>query len=366
MTRSVVTFKQFFCESTEDELNQYEILYSELQQSNSELYFKHLLNNENLKYAEQYRIDTKRRFSIDFAFPDKKIAVEINGPHHYQELISNWNNIPNEIIDSSKNDDVSMLLSKFQLRHQFIKEMGWRIIEIPVSLIKVQHESFLLNLINEIKNINFKFEFDYSSYVPKQKLKFKNTEESINLLKKLIETKTYNQIAEDLISKLNLPNTIKYIAKLISDFCVQNKLKPHRLSSSREKLQKVQNMIELIPNKENMGSIEMAKVLSQKISEVEGTPVTVTHSDIKNWLSRKVMPDWRSQSAKMIGRQPILSREITDIINSIPNKRRIGLVQMAEILSNKMSTENNTVVITNRKLSDLIRLKLIRDWRSNK
>jgi very-short-patch-repair endonuclease len=38
-----------------------------------------LLRHEGVAYEREYRFDDKRRWRFDFAFPDKRLAVEIDG-----------------------------------------------------------------------------------------------------------------------------------------------------------------------------------------------------------------------------------------------------------------------------------------------
>ncbi len=44
---------------------------------------KKILDNINVKYVPEYNPLINRFFSIDIAFPDKKIGIEINGNQHY-------------------------------------------------------------------------------------------------------------------------------------------------------------------------------------------------------------------------------------------------------------------------------------------
>lgn len=74
--------------------------------------FKKYLDSINLKYISEYNMydETKRNFSIDIAFPDKKIGIEINGNQHY-----------------NKN---GTLKQYYQRRHDIIEACGWKLLEI--------------------------------------------------------------------------------------------------------------------------------------------------------------------------------------------------------------------------------------------
>lgn len=74
---------------------------------------KNLYLENNIKFIEEYQplLHQNRFFSIDIAFPDKKIGIEINGRQHY---------------DSNGN-----LTPYYQSRHDLIINEGWKLYEIP-------------------------------------------------------------------------------------------------------------------------------------------------------------------------------------------------------------------------------------------
>lgn len=80
-------------------------------------YFKKMLRENNIEFIEEYSplIDEGRMFSVDIAFPDKKIAVEINGNQHY-------------------NRD-GTLKAYYKERHDLITSKGWKVIEIPYNVV---------------------------------------------------------------------------------------------------------------------------------------------------------------------------------------------------------------------------------------
>lgn len=76
---------------------------------------KKYLNSIGLKYVSEYDTyeETNRNFSIDIAFPDIKIGIEINGNQHY-------------------NKD-GTLKKYYQKRHDIIESCGWKLLEIHYS-----------------------------------------------------------------------------------------------------------------------------------------------------------------------------------------------------------------------------------------
>lgn len=72
--------------------------------------FKDYLRHNNIDFVEEYSPYTERLYSLDIAFPDEKIGIEINGSQHY---------------DSDGN------LNQYTLEKQkFFEDRGWKIIQI--------------------------------------------------------------------------------------------------------------------------------------------------------------------------------------------------------------------------------------------
>lgn len=92
-------------------------------------YLKKLLKENNITFEEEYQpLLPDRFFSIDIAFPDKKIGIEINGNQHY-----------------NKN---KTLKPYYQNRHNLIEKAGWQLLEIPYK------EVYNDNLINKISGFD--------------------------------------------------------------------------------------------------------------------------------------------------------------------------------------------------------------------
>lgn len=79
-----------------------------------------------INFTEEFQplLHLKRFFSIDIAFPEHKIGIEINGGQHY--------------------DTNGSLKPYYQDRHDLICSNGWKLYEIPY------HKAFNLNLILQI------------------------------------------------------------------------------------------------------------------------------------------------------------------------------------------------------------------------
>jgi len=129
---------------------------------------KSVLKNNDISFIEEYQPLEDRFFSIDIAFPDKKIGLEINGNQHY-----------------NKN---GTLKSYYKTRHDLIESNGWEIYEIHYSL--VYDENFNNNLLYELKNKHLLSKIDYSFYIKKPKTKKnRSKEEYYNGIKLLNDKK---------------------------------------------------------------------------------------------------------------------------------------------------------------------------------
>lgn len=94
--------------------------------------FKTKLKNNNINYIEEYSPLEDRFFSIDIAFPDKKIGIEINGNQHYETN--------------------GKLKKYYQERKNIIEKGGWKLYDIYYT--KVYDDDFCNIVINNLKNNN--------------------------------------------------------------------------------------------------------------------------------------------------------------------------------------------------------------------
>lgn len=116
---------------------------------------KSILVDNNISYVEEYS-PSGMLYSIDIAFPDKQIGIEINGNQHY-------------------NRDGS-LKPYYKNRHNVICSSGWKLYEYHYSL--VYDTKFTNALINQLKSDFNLGVIDYSFYI-----KIKDKQPTIKVLK---------------------------------------------------------------------------------------------------------------------------------------------------------------------------------------
>ena len=111
--------------------------------------FKNHLKENGVNFVEEFSPLEERSFSIDVAFPDKKIGIEINGNQHY-------------------NSDKT-LKDYYKKRHDLITENGWKLFEVHYSL--VYKEEFLKDMTHKLKDDFSLVNIDYSFFIKKKKIK---------------------------------------------------------------------------------------------------------------------------------------------------------------------------------------------------
>jgi predicted transcriptional regulator len=95
--------------------------------------FKLFLIDQGFCFVEEFKPIKNRRFSLDIAFPDAMIAIEINGNQHY---------------DKNKN-----LKQYYQDRHDLIESQGWKIIELHFKdSFSSKKRQEIIKLLKEFKN----------------------------------------------------------------------------------------------------------------------------------------------------------------------------------------------------------------------
>ena len=104
---------------------------------------KQFLLDKKILFVEEWQPLENKMYSIDIAFPDIKLGIEINGNQHYN-------------IDGS-------LKEYYQKRHNEITESGWTLLEL--------HYSIAWNLEEIEKLLELKHQPDYTEYfeIKKQK-----------------------------------------------------------------------------------------------------------------------------------------------------------------------------------------------------
>jgi hypothetical protein len=110
---------------------------------------KNILIDNNISYVPEFQpLFPERFFSIDIAFPDKKVGIEINGNQHY-------------------NSD-GTLKDYYQNRRNLILSHGWSLYEYHYSLMYDEH--FIKLLIEKIKSDYNLSKVDYSYYIKTKKV----------------------------------------------------------------------------------------------------------------------------------------------------------------------------------------------------
>lgn len=97
--------------------------------SYAEVYWKAVLDSHDLKYIEQYQIGL---YSLDFAFVDAKIDLEIDGNQHF---------LDERIVNSDKRRD------------EFLTSQGWQVIRIRWSDYKKldSKRDFVYNIVHQLR-----------------------------------------------------------------------------------------------------------------------------------------------------------------------------------------------------------------------
>lgn len=113
--------------------------------------FKSFLKEQGIDFIDEYMplIHIGRFFRIDIAFPDKKIAIEVNGNQHYE---SNGE-----------------LKPYYKNRQSLLEEHGWIVYQVHHTC--CFNSDKLSEFMEMIKNSENKIEFDYFNYVPREKKK---------------------------------------------------------------------------------------------------------------------------------------------------------------------------------------------------
>lgn len=96
-----------------------------------ERYWKKIFDKYDVNYSEQYKVG---RFSLDFAFPENLIYIEIDGEQHYTDK---------RIVESDK------------IRTMYLNNLGWKVIRVRWShfmRMKIdERKKFVKDLINQLK-----------------------------------------------------------------------------------------------------------------------------------------------------------------------------------------------------------------------
>lgn len=96
-----------------------------------ETYFEEVFNNDDLlkTFTNQYPVGL---YSLDFAFVDKKIDVEVDGEQHYRDT---------RIVEHDK------------IRTKILNDLGWTVFRIRWATYKKLNESKKQDILNQIKDL---------------------------------------------------------------------------------------------------------------------------------------------------------------------------------------------------------------------
>ncbi len=129
---------------------------------------KLFLKNKGINFVEEYEPFDDVHYCLDIAWPDEKIAIEVNGNQHYNK-------------DGKLSD-------YYQKRHKLFEDRGWTIFEIHYS------KCFNINIndFNDILNLSI-YDKDYvNKYFSKKELKEQKKKEQ-----KLIKDKQKQEIEQN-------------------------------------------------------------------------------------------------------------------------------------------------------------------------
>jgi hypothetical protein len=107
--------------------------------------FKKIIEEMKIPYVPEMRISEERFFSIDIAFPQYRIGIEINGNQHY--------------------DSDGSLKKYYKDRHDYITNLGWQLHQIHYSL--CFNETVIKNILDQVVNSTCEVihDFDYNKYL---------------------------------------------------------------------------------------------------------------------------------------------------------------------------------------------------------
>lgn len=146
---------------------------------------KQYLKDKGINFVEEYEPFNDINYCLDIAWPDEKIAIEVNGNQHYNK-------------DGSLN-------KYYQKRHNLFVERGWKIFEIHYT----KCYNININDFNDILELPIYDKEYVGKYFSKKEIK-KQIKEQENLIKQNLKQQEYNkrkQIIENLINNSGIDFT---------------------------------------------------------------------------------------------------------------------------------------------------------------
>src|SRR5574343_105634 len=127
----------------------------------SEVCKKYNIYYKLIRYAEEHNLLNSKLYNINTKMKEDTTIIEINGNQHY-------------------NSD-GTLKEYYQVRHKYIKNLGWNIIELHYSL--VYNKDIYKNIIEKIKNGK---SIDLPFYIKNKKnKKYKNQKDYFNKMNEM-------------------------------------------------------------------------------------------------------------------------------------------------------------------------------------
>jgi hypothetical protein len=235
---------------------------------------KNLLKLKNIDFIPEFQplLNKGRFFSIDIAFPDKKIGIEINGRQHY--------------------DSYGKLLDYYNERHNLIENNGWKLYEIPYYM--AFKENIILEIINSILIADNKIEFDYATYLPIKKGYTKKSKNNSSYyttyIAKYPNNVKHNYPKNEELAKMANEMTLKEMSGILN---VNKKtlwlhLKNNGIKCKRERIKKEKIKIPYIPKRKvEWPSIEELTKLINTTSMVKiGKMFGVSDNAVRKWCKK--------------------------------------------------------------------------------
>lgn len=137
-------------------------------------YVKKILIKNNINFVEEFSISNIRHYSVDILITEKNLIIEVNGNQHY--------------------DKNGKLKEYYQIRHDFIKSLGFNIIELPyyqaydeIQILKIvnsYNKSYVLPFFKKEKKKPKYGSIKEYQYARKKKY----NEESIKIIEELLNS----------------------------------------------------------------------------------------------------------------------------------------------------------------------------------
>jgi very-short-patch-repair endonuclease len=157
-------------------------------------FLKNNLRNKNIFFIEELKPLDDYNYSIDIAFPEYKIGIEVNGNQHY-----------------AKGESDLILKDYYQKRHDLIEDDGWKLIELHYKTVYDKNIDLIINKILNEKKIEYDIKTkNYLIDSINRKFFCKICGEELNNDKKCIKCKEEKNKKKVIEKKVKLIKTDKY------------------------------------------------------------------------------------------------------------------------------------------------------------